>query len=351
MDADGLWIDAAIGETREVIIRDGRAVMLRVSRWSDAGRRARWGEVYAGRVTAADPRLRGAFVDLGLKDEQGFLPFGAKRPDAVREGALLSFEVAREGARGKGPVLRLRDSPVQADRPGRVAIPECDEEPASPASPDVREQIDALIEANLEPTAPIPGGGVLTIQPTAALVAIDVDAAGRTGERDPERFALSLNQAAAGEALRQLKLRGLGGIVAIDFVTMRARASQTALEDMVKAAVADDPWGLQVARLSRFGVMELSRGQLRRPLHEIMNDIDGRPSAETVALRALRAVEAAHHAQRGRVIQLRTSPEVAAWLNSDVIAWREALVSWIGTRWTLAAEAGYARDRFDVSAP
>src|SRR5262249_53757944 len=55
------WIDAAIGETREALVRDGRPVALRVARWSDGGRRARWGEVYAARVTRIDRRRRGAF--------------------------------------------------------------------------------------------------------------------------------------------------------------------------------------------------------------------------------------------------------------------------------------------------
>src|SRR5262245_29692396 len=107
------WVDGAIGETREALVEDGRVVALRVVRSSDEGRRARWGEVYAARVTRVDKRRRGAFVELGLKEEQGFLPLDSdgraqRGRVAATEGARVVVEVTREGARGKSPVLRLR---------------------------------------------------------------------------------------------------------------------------------------------------------------------------------------------------------------------------------------------------
>src|SRR6185436_21011282 len=107
---------------------------------------------------------------------------------------------------------------------------------AKPASSEMRERLDALVEESLSLTAPIPGGGALTIEPTAALVAIDVDAGGRQGSGDPERFALDLNIAAAGEAARQIRLRNLAGLIAIDFVSMRAKSHAKQLEEAVRAA-------------------------------------------------------------------------------------------------------------------
>ncbi len=100
-----VWFDGAVGETRYLLVRSGRPMTLTITRWSDEGRRARWGEVYAGRVRKVERALRGAFVDLGLKDEQGFLPFPKDR--VVREGELLAVGVAREGTRSKGPVLAI----------------------------------------------------------------------------------------------------------------------------------------------------------------------------------------------------------------------------------------------------
>ena len=72
------WVDAAIGETREVLLRNGVPFALHVSRWSDNGRRALWGETYSGRVRTIDRRRRGAFVDIGLGDVHAFLRLDAR---------------------------------------------------------------------------------------------------------------------------------------------------------------------------------------------------------------------------------------------------------------------------------
>ena len=142
----------------------------------------------------------------------------------------------------------------------------------------MRAKIDAVVEDALARTAPIAGGGALSIEPTAALVAIDVDAGARAGSGDPERFALDLNIAAANEAAHQIRLRNLGGLIAIDFVSMRAKSHRKVLEEAVRAAFADDPWSVQFGALSRFGVFDLARAQLRRPLHEQLRDAIGRLS-------------------------------------------------------------------------
>jgi Ribonuclease G/E len=204
------WIDGAIGETRHALVRQGKPFALVVTRWSDEGRRARWGESYVGRVRAVEKALRGAFVDLGLKDEQGFLPL--RDGQAVREGETLRVRVEREGVRGKGPNLFLLERGGEGEKLGRIRRHESDtdRDAAGPASADVREKLDALIDEAMAREVPLSGGGKLIIEPTSALVAIDVDAAGRKGG-DPERLALELNIEAAREALRHLRLRNLGG--------------------------------------------------------------------------------------------------------------------------------------------
>jgi Ribonuclease G/E len=355
------WRDAAIGETREALVRDGDVVALRVERWSDEGRRARWGELYAARVRTIDRRRRGAYLDLGLSEDEGFLPLnGAGEAQmrgervALREGEAVTVRIAREAARGKNPVLELLKHGNDAAKPGRIAQPECDEELASAkaAEPAVRQNLDEAIDAALARTAPLAGGGALIIEPTAALVAIDVDAGARAGSGDAEQFALDLNLAAAHEAARQLRLRNLGGIVAIDFVTMRGRAHQQALEDALRAAFKDDPWTVQFGRLSRFGVFELSRAQLRAPLHETLCGREGALRAETLALMALRAIEREARAHGGRRIACTISVEAKAWLDGDAIAWREALSASIGPRWSIeAGGADWPREKIDARAP
>ncbi|MDZ4777218.1 MAG: ribonuclease E/G [Alphaproteobacteria bacterium] len=344
--------DAAIGETRQVLVRDGAPIALHVTRWSDAGRRALWGETYLARVRSIDRRRRGAFVDLGVGE--GFVRLdtqGRVNGEALAEGLTVSAHVVREAARGKAPVLQI------ASRGGEGA-PRCtgrhesdnDLDAAGAAPPEVRERIDEIVEAALSPTASIPGGGMLTIQPTAALVAIDVDAGARAGSSNAEHFARELNLAAAAAAMRELRLRNLGGIIAIDFVSQRDRSVREAIAAALKAAAADDPWGVAIAPMSRFGVVELSRGQLRAPLHERLLDADGRPTPETVALRALRAMEREARPARGREVVARLAPEVAAWLESDIIDWRPALQARIGPRWRIIAEVGAPRERVDVEA-
>jgi ribonuclease E len=352
------WIDAAIGETREALVRDGKPIALRVARASDEGRRARWGELYCARVREVDKRRRGAYLDLGLRDQQGFLPLGddgrvrmRKERVVLHEGQGVIVAVTREAARAKNPVLDLSEIGHDGEVPHRIGQHECDSELilARAAHPAIRAKLDALIEDSLARTAPIPGGGALTIEPTSALVAIDVDAGGRAGSGDPERFALDLNVAAANEAARQIRLRNLAGIIAIDFVSMRAKSHGKQLEEAVRQAFAGDPWSIQFGALSRFGVFDLARAQLRTPLHEQLRDSDGRLSAETVALMALRAIEREGRAQTGRQIACTVSPEVKAWLDAAEIDWRAQLSNSIGMRWTLDAQPG-PRDRIDARA-
>lgn len=353
------WVDAAIGETREALVRDGRPIALRIARASDEGRRARWGELYVARVRDIDRRRRGAFLDLGLRDEQGFMPLGedgrvrraGKERVSLAEGAGVVVSVSREGARGKNPVVELQETGHDGQSPHRIGRHDVDDELvlAKPADAQLRARLDAAIEDALARIAPIPGGGVLSIEPTSALVAIDVDAGGRSGSTDPERFALDLNIAAAKEAARQVRLRNLGGLIAIDFVSMRAKSHRKQLENAVRQAFADDPWSVQFGGLSRFGVFDLARSQLRRPLHEQLRDDDGRLSAETAALMALRAIEREARAQTGRQIACTVSPDVKAWLDSAEIDWRTELSNRIGMRWTLDSAPG-PRDRIDARA-
>jgi len=357
------WIDAAIGETREILVRAGRPIALRIARASDAGVRARWGELYVARVREIDRRRRGVFVDLGLRDEFGFLPLGddgrvrrgGRERITLSEGMGIVVLVTREGARGKNPVIELQETGHDGASPHRIGQHDVDSELllAKPADAQLRAKLDAVVEDCLARIAPLSGGGVLSIEPTAALVAIDVDAGGRQGTGDPERFALDLNIAAAQEAARQIRLRNLGGLIAIDFVSMRAKAHVKQLEEAVRAAFADDPWSIQFGKLSRFGVFDMARSQLRRPLHEQFRDEDGRLSAETVALMALRAIEREARAQTGRQIACTVSPGVKAWLDAAEIDWRAQLSNRIGMRWTLDGapkEAFWPRDRIDARA-
>lgn len=351
-----VWLDGSVGETRWALAFEDQPIALRVWRWSEPGRRARWGETYAAQVVRVDAPRRGAFLDLGLAGEGAFLPLDSKGlarrgegAAALKEGERLRVEVVREAARGKSPVVQWL-GPDEGAKLGRLTAAQADVElvAAPPGNRIVRDALDAAFEEAIQTDCPVPGGGRLRIEPTAALVAIDVDALGREGPRDPERLALDLNLAAAREAMRQLRLRNLGGLCAIDFVSMRVQASRRAVEARLREAARGDPWGVQIAPMSRFGVVELSRAQLLTPLHETLNDALGRPSAETLALNALRALEREAASNRGRPLELHLAPDVAAWLDSDRIAWRDALARRIGPRFSLLANPAQPRERFDI---
>lgn len=353
------WIDAAVGETREALVRNGRPVALRIARQSDEGARARWGDIYVARIREIDRRRRGCFLDLGLSTDMGFLPLGedgrvrrgGRERVAITEGQGVVVHVTREAARGKNPIVELQETGHDGEAPHRIARHDADEDLvlAKPADATLRAKLDAVIDDALARTVPIPGGGMLTIEPTAALVAIDVDAGGRPGSGDPERFALDLNIAAAQEAARQIELRGLGGLIMVDFVSMRAKSHQKQLEEAARAAFQQSKWSVQLGVLSRFGVFDFARSQLRRPLHEIMRDDDGRLSVETVALMALRAIEREARAQTGRQIACTVAPDVKAWLDTAEIDWRAQLSNRIGMRWSIDSAPG-PRDRIDARA-
>jgi ribonuclease E len=343
------WIDGAIGETRRALLRDGRAVMLHVDRWSARGRRALWGEVYVARVRTVDRRRRGAYLDIGLGEQaQGFVRLDSQSrartgggPLQLTEGMAVRAHVRREAAGGKNAVLEVLEPLTGAIAPGCVAQSATDAAPAADAG--TREHLNALVDSALARIVSIPQGGTLSIERTAALVAVDVDAGGRSGEADAERFSLQLNIDAAQETARQLRLRGLGGIIAIDFVSLREARHRDAVVGALRAAVADDPWGCIVAPMSRFGVVEMSRGQLRAPLAEIMCDPSGALTAESEALCALRALEREVRAAPGRIVRLCAGAEVHGWLGAEHIGWRAALGARIGPRWELALREGAAR--------
>ncbi len=349
-------VDGAIGETREALFENGRAIALRIVRESDV--RPRWGEIYSARVTSVDARRRGAFLDLGA-GLTAFLPIdpdGRARRGRERvklaEGAGFVVAITREGARAKNAVATLTPDTHPGGECARLARHESDEalDNAGPADSATRDRIDAAIEDALSRTAPIPGGGALTIEPTAALVSIDVDAGGRQGGGEGERFALALNIAAAQEVARQVRLRALGGVIAIDFVSLRAQTARRNLEAAVKTAFSGDPWSVKMAPLSRFGVMELARAQLTTPVHETLCDAGGVFSAETIALMALRAIEREGRASTGRRIAATIALDVFAWLETTATPWRAALTNRIGPRFTVDAKDGAPRTRIDVRA-
>src|SRR3954469_24333276 len=131
-----------------------------------------------------------------------------------------------------------------------------------------RFQIEHQIETAYARQVPLPSGGAIVIDHTEAMVAIDVNSARSTRGADIEETALRTNLEAADEIARQLRLRDLGGLIVIDFIDMESAKNQREVETRLKDALRYDRARVQLGKISRFGLMELSRQRLRPALAE-----------------------------------------------------------------------------------
>lgn len=337
-----------------MVMEGDRAVELHLERWSERGARAVRGEVYRARVKTIESALNGAFCDIG-RGPDGFLPFGkAGRPEGLHQGAAVGVQIAREEFQDKGPTLSLFDVEPGDAPEAVVSAPPIQERLSLMFDAPVRTpkeadlDLDGLFEAALEPHAPIPGGGLLIIEPVTALTAIDVDAAGRKTPGGAGKLALDLNKAAAREAARQIRLRGIGGVVAIDFLPLKKKADQSQLGQTLKGAFNKDPAKVDIAPASRFAVVELARQRLGRAVHEICWDRFGVDSVETCALAALRRLEAEGRANRASRLRLLAGSDVHAWLAEDVIGWAAAMTARLGARFELALDDTRSARSFEV---
>ncbi|HEU4395538.1 MAG TPA: Rne/Rng family ribonuclease [Planctomycetota bacterium] len=181
----------------------------------------------------------------------------------------------------------------------------------------VEEAVDRLFERRV----PIPGGGFLLIEPTEALVAVDVNS-GKAGRgEDLEETALDTDLRAAAEIGRQLRLRDLGGLIVVDFIDVRRPENREAVNRAVEEAFREDRARVRFTPLSEFGLVEITRRRtgpsLRQVLHEGCPSCRGRGvvrTAGSAALRALREVRALRASGRRDPIVLRASADAAGWL-------------------------------------
>ncbi|WP_348983633.1 ribonuclease E [Idiomarina aminovorans] len=159
-------------------------------------------------------------------------------------------------------------------------------------------QIESQIESAFQRDVRLPSGGSIVIDPTEALTSIDINSSRATKGGDIEETALQTNLEAAEEIARQLRLRDVGGLVVIDFIDMTPARHQRDVENRLRDSLSQDRARIQVARISRFGLMEMSRQRLRPSLGESANNICPRcngqgtiRSSDSLALSILRLIE------------------------------------------------------------
>ena len=187
-----------------------------------------------------------------------------------------------------------------------------------------RFQIESQIENAYERTIRLPSGGALVIDQTEALTAIDVNSARATKGGDIEETAFHTNLEAAEEVARQLRLRDLGGLVVIDFIDMSSNKHQREVENKLQSALKYDRARVQIGRISRFGLLEMSRQRLRPSLGEASQIVCPRceghgrmRSVESLSLSILRLAE--EHAMKentGQVL-VQAPTEIANFLLNE----------------------------------
>ena len=187
-----------------------------------------------------------------------------------------------------------------------------------------RFQIESQIETAFQREVRLPSGGSLVIDPTEALVSIDINSAKATKGSDIEQTALNTNLEAADEIARQLRLRDIGGLIVIDFIDMLSPRNQRAIENRMRDALAIDRARVQVGRISRFGLLEMSRQRLRPSLGETSEIVCPRCTGQgtirdtkSLALSILRLLE--EEAIKDRTAEIRSvvPVDVAAYLLNE----------------------------------
>ena len=301
------------------------------------------GDLHRGRVVARAPAMAGAF--LALDGADGFLP-DSEGGAAAGDGLFLTVRITRAAQGGKGPRLTARlsdaeralvgsgppallrrgpdavqrlaalysDAPVIVDDPALEALLR----PALGARLTHGKTFDDAVEAAVaelaEPTVDLPGGARLSVYPTPALTALDVDLAGASADRRGKRAAqLAANTALLPALARQIRLRNLAGAILVDLAGLPAKR-RAALGPAFAAALAADPLRPRFLGFTALGLAEILRPRIHPPLHELLA---GPHAAGLVALRRAAAEIAA---RPERALRLWAAPAVATALRADPMA-------------------------------
>ncbi|MHA1600814.1 MAG: ribonuclease E/G [Alphaproteobacteria bacterium] len=387
-----LFVSALPGEVRAAWLTDDGLcdlVVLRDDRPSLAD------NIYLGRVATVQSNLGAAFVDIGA-DRPGFLPLD-EAPKGLSEGDSLVLRVARDATAEKGARLTARYGELppdliaaaegvippallrQASDPLMVALN--DEEPPveividdpatfararktfaakpemlarlrldlDPAPLFERAGIEAQIEALLEPQVDLPSGGNLLIEPVRTLIAIDVNSARHDG---PGTGAKAVNLEAAAEIPRQLRLRGLSGLIVVDFLELADARARERVVDTLRRGLNRDARPGRVFAMRRSGLVEITRRRAGPALYEVLTEPCGIGGSGRVhdpvsqAFAALRAARAAAAGAPGRAVTVVGAPRLIAALEGLVAPARITVEERLGRPLTLRSQTG--QDGFDI---
>lgn len=313
------------GEAHVAVVRDGQ--LIEYALWRP-GAPDGVGDVLEGRVTSVVPAMAGAFVAVGAAE--GFLPDseGAK---GLGVGTVLPVRITRSAQGGKGPRLTAKLPPDV--RPGRgpnpvqrfgASFPGAEilvDDPALAATLGARfergvleDDVADAIAALAEPVLDLPTGARLSIWPTPALVAIDVDAAGALAAYGGAHSRhQGVNKSVLPPLAAQIRLRNLSGAIIVDLAGLPTRKRVAFAPDFA-AALASDPLRPKFLGFTALGLAEIVRPRVHPPLHELL------ASPLAAGLAALRAVLAAGVRDPRQMPTVRAHPAVVSALRDDPVA-------------------------------
>ena len=218
-----------------------------------------------------------------------------------------------------------------------------------------RYQIESQIESAFAHSVTLPSGGSLVIDHTEALVSIDINSARATKGSDIEATALNTNVDAADEIARQLRIRDLGGLVVIDFIDMGPQRNQREVENRLREAVRQDRARIQIGKISRFGLLEMSRQRLRPSLGESSYLVCPRclgigniRSVESLALAILRIIGEEARKERTAKVVAQLPVEVATYLLNEKRDWVQEVESRHDTQVIMVANPGLETPHYQV---
>ena len=208
----------------------------------------------------------------------------------------------------------------------------------------------------IDPKVPLPSGGWITIEGTEALTAVDVNSGSFTASTGLEETSYRVNLEAAEEIGRQVRLRGVGGLIVVDFIHLSEPANIERVLDTLAESLSKDHTPTQISPMSEFGLVEITRKRVRDPLVKLVSECcrtcsgHGRKrTRDSVALEVLRSVERTALLAPGKPIQVRASVEVVRWLEEHDEEVRSALARRGASRVSFAANDAFAREGFDVT--
>ena len=177
-----------------------------------------------------------------------------------------------------------------------------------------RYQIESQIELAFQREISLPSGGSIVIDPTEAMTTIDINSARSTKGKDIEETALKTNLEAAKEIARQLRLRDVGGLIVVDFIDMQSEESQNNVENAFRRAVSSDRARIQMASISRFGLLEISRQRLKPSLNETYD-------IEHVLVRGPRSIGQSILRIIGEDVAKENTAEIQVFVPADVASY------------------------------